>query len=192
MRSAVSESDAVSGVTLGLLDTFLSLKGDDLLPPSLPMMAHLLSLGTQSKDAAWTLKSLSVGRSASHHWKLVSGAGRGIATSSFALLCKPKRRLLMSVLTRRCTHSAVRICQWNMPLLYLPCSVNNRSCRNLKPQPQRVTSAIYGQIRTTLCTMFLSVMDGDFCRLVNTQSGPPLSWFKIQKHPGDTLRGATL
>lgn len=32
---------------------------------------------------------------------------------------------------------------------------------------------------------FLSVMDGDFCRPVNTQSEPPLSWFKIQKHPGD-------
>lgn len=46
---SVSESDAVSRVTLGLLDSFLSLKGNDLLPPSPPMMAHLLSLGTQSK-----------------------------------------------------------------------------------------------------------------------------------------------
>lgn len=135
---------------MGLLDSFLSLKVDDLLPPSPPMMAHLLSLGTQSKDAAWTLKSAFAGRSPSCHWKYVPGTERGIATSSIALLCEPEHRPLMSVLTGRCTRLAVRICQRNMFLLYLLCGVNNPSCHNLKPQPQRVTSAIYGQVRTAL------------------------------------------
>lgn len=141
------ESDAVSDVTLGLLESFLSLKGYDLLPPSPPMMAHLLSLGTQSKDATRTLKR--AGESASHQWKRVPGTERGIATSSVALLCKPEHRPLMSVLTGRCTCLAVLICQRSMLLLYSPCGVNNHSCRNLKPQPQRVTSDIYGQIRMT-------------------------------------------
>lgn len=149
-RRAVSESDAVSGLTLSLLDSILSLKGNDLLPPSSPMMAHLLSLVTQSKDAAWTLKSASAGDSTPHHWKRVPGTQRGIVASSIVLPCKPGCRPLMSVLTGRCTCLAVRICQRDMLLLYLSCGVNNRSCRNLKPQPQRVTSAIYGQIRTTL------------------------------------------
>lgn len=51
-RWAVGESDAVSGVTLGLLVFPLVDGGDDLVVPSPPMMAHLLSLGTQSEDAA--------------------------------------------------------------------------------------------------------------------------------------------
>lgn len=46
------ESDAVSGVTLGLLVFPPVDGGDDLVAPSPPMMAHLLSLGTQSEDAA--------------------------------------------------------------------------------------------------------------------------------------------
>ena len=60
VRAVVRESDADSGVTLGLL-VFLLVdeddEEDDLLPPSTTMMAHLLSLGTQSKDAAQTLKT---------------------------------------------------------------------------------------------------------------------------------------
>lgn len=51
-RCAVGESDAVSGVTLGLLVFPPVDGGDDLVAPSPPMMAHLLSLGTQSEDAA--------------------------------------------------------------------------------------------------------------------------------------------
>lgn len=51
---AVGESDAVSRVTLGLLVFPPVDGGDDLVAPSPPMMAHLLSLGTQSEDAAET------------------------------------------------------------------------------------------------------------------------------------------
>lgn len=97
-------------------------------------MAHLLSLGTQSKDAAWTLKSAPAGGSASRQWKHMPGTERGIAASSIALPCGTERLTLMSVLTRRCTRLAVCICQRDMLLLYLPCGVNNRSCRKLKPQ----------------------------------------------------------
>lgn len=48
-RWAVGESDAVSEVTLGLLVFPPVDGGDDLVAPSPPMMAHLLSLGTQSE-----------------------------------------------------------------------------------------------------------------------------------------------
>lgn len=56
-RGVIRENDADSGVTLGLTVFFSVDEGDDLVPPSPPMMAHLLSLGTQSKDAAQALKT---------------------------------------------------------------------------------------------------------------------------------------
>lgn len=60
------------------------------------------------------------------------GPERGRAASSVALLCEPECLTLMSVLTGRCTRSAVRICHTDMLLLCSPCGVNNRSCRKLK------------------------------------------------------------
>lgn len=121
------------------------------------------------------------------------GAERGRAASSVAAPCEPQRLTLMSVLTGRCTRSAVRIRHRDMPLLCSPCGVNNRSCRKLKA-PTSTSATNIGHIwrdqndppRYRFSVWWMETSAGQSIPNLS----PQLSWFKIYRSTQVTLSEA--
>lgn len=173
------------------------------MPPAPPMMAHLLSLGTQSKDAVKALKTewcvcgacvpATVSARASPRVR-----DSGIVTekevfTSYNKCCTSEQMCLSVCVCHRCfllaservfihiltgaapgchSTSASEAC---LPA-YLPCSINKPVSLNPNLASPQTASA---QHQWYMCSSgrvsvlsFLSVMDGGFCRPVNTQSEP--------------------